>query len=73
MKRTGFATGNIVMEDSVFMLESMGLRTGIDLDKLMEVREIVASGLPGGPLRSAVAQAKAPIGFVPASALAQQE
>ena len=27
------ATGNVVTEDLVFMLEAMGLRTGIDLDK----------------------------------------
>ena len=67
------ATGNIVMEDTVFMLESMGLRTGIDLDKLIAVREIVESGLPDDPLRSAIAQAKPPVGFLPASALAQQE
>ncbi|MCH8204912.1 MAG: hydroxymethylglutaryl-CoA lyase [Candidatus Hydrogenedentes bacterium] len=67
------ATGNIVTEDTVFMLESMGLRTGIDLDKLIAVREIVESGLPDDPLRSAIAQAKPPVGFVPASALAQQE
>ncbi len=67
------ATGNIVTEDTVFMLESMGLRTGIDLEKLIAVREIVASGLPNDALRSAIAQAKPPMGFVPASALAQQE
>ncbi len=67
------ATGNIVTEDTVFMLESMGLRTGIDLDKLIAVREIVESGLPDDPLRSAIAQAKPPKGFSPASALAQQE
>ena len=30
------ATGNVVTEDLVFMLESMGLRTGIDLDLLLE-------------------------------------
>src|SRR5207253_375873 len=28
------ATGNIVLEDTVFMFESMGLETGIDLEKL---------------------------------------
>src|SRR5262249_26304082 len=36
------ATGNIVTEDLVYMLESMGLRTGIDLEKLLAVRGIVA-------------------------------
>ena len=30
------ATGNIPMEDLVFMLEGMGIQTGIDLEKLIE-------------------------------------
>ena len=33
------ATGNIVTEDLVFMLEAMGLNTGIDLGKLLAARE----------------------------------
>lgn len=41
------ATGNIVTEDLVFMLEAMGLRTGIDLEKLLAVREVVRAGLGG--------------------------
>lgn len=36
------ARGNIVTEDFVFMLERMGLSTGIDLDRLMQTREILA-------------------------------
>ena len=36
------ATGNIVMEDTVFMFEAMGCATGIDLDRLAAVRAIVA-------------------------------
>lgn len=44
------ASGNIVTEDLVLMLNSMGLETGIDLDKLIEVRAIVAEALPGEPL-----------------------
>src|SRR5262249_42093588 len=31
------ATGNVVMEDLVFMLESMGMRTGVDLEHLIGV------------------------------------
>jgi len=62
------ATGNIVMEDLVFMLESMGLRTGVDLDRLLEVRSILAEHLPDEPLQGALARAKSPIGFVAASA-----
>jgi hydroxymethylglutaryl-CoA lyase len=44
------ATGNIVTEDLVWLLESMGLRTGIDLDRLIAARTILAEGLPGEPL-----------------------
>lgn len=36
------ARGNIVTEDLVFMLERMGLSTGIDLDRLMRTREILS-------------------------------
>ena len=44
------ASGNLVTEDLVLMLNSMGLETGIDLDKLLAVRGIVAEALPGEPL-----------------------
>ena len=44
------SSGNIVTEDMVFMLNSMGYDTGIDLEKLLKVREIVAAALPGEPL-----------------------
>ena len=46
------ASGNIVMDDLVFMLDSMGLKTGIDIEKLLKVREIVAPQPPrNGALR----------------------
>ncbi len=44
------ASGNIVTEDLVFMLNSMGCDTGIDLEKLLKVREIVRAALPDEPL-----------------------
>ncbi len=44
------ASGNIVTEDLVFMLDAMGYDTGIDLDKLLKVREIVREALPDEPL-----------------------
>lgn len=44
------ASGNIVTEDLAFMLEAMGYNTGIDLDALMKVRDIVRSALPNEPL-----------------------
>ena len=44
------ASGNIVTEDLVFMLNAMGCDTGIDLEALIAVRAILAGALPGEPL-----------------------
>lgn len=44
------ASGNLVTEDLVLMLNAMGLDTGVDLDKLLAVRTILADALPGEPL-----------------------
>ncbi|PWU09920.1 MAG: hydroxymethylglutaryl-CoA lyase [Terriglobia bacterium] len=62
------ATGNIVTEDLVFLLESMGLRTGIDLEKLIAARGIIAEGLPGEQIYGSVPEAGLPKGFVYAAA-----
>jgi hydroxymethylglutaryl-CoA lyase len=62
------ATGNIVTEDLVFLLESMGLRTGIDLVRLIAAREIILEGLPGEPLYGNVPNAGLPKGFIYACA-----
>lgn len=61
------ATGNIVMDDLVFLLEGAGLRTGVDLDGLVEVREIISRNLPDETLHGMYALAGAPKGFRPAS------
>ena len=57
------ATGNIVTEDLVYLLESMGLDTGIDLDRLMAARAILADALPGEPLYGHVADSGVHKGF----------
>ena len=57
------ASGNIVTEDLVFMLEAMGLRTGIDLLKLLRVREVLRAALPGEPLYGFTPDAGLPLGF----------
>jgi len=57
------ATGNIVLDDLCFMLDAMGMRTGVDLEKLLAVREIVARNLPGTPLHGALARAGLPQGY----------
>ena len=51
------ATGNIPTEDLVYMLESMGYRTGVDLDKLLAVRSILSEGIQQEPLYGYVAAA----------------
>ena len=65
------ASGNIVTEDLVFMLEAMGLRTGIDLARLLDVRRIVAEALPGEPLHGFTPEAGIPLGYTPASSTAE--
>lgn len=61
------ASGNIVTEDLVFMLEAMGLSTGVDLPKLLEVRKIVREALPAEvELYGFTAEAGVPKGFRPA-------
>ncbi|KRB12890.1 hydroxymethylglutaryl-CoA lyase [Achromobacter mucicolens] len=54
------ASGNIVTEDLVFMLESMGFRTGVDLSRLLAARPLLADSLPQERLRSGVAAAGIP-------------
>lgn len=61
------ASGNIVTEDLVFMLEAMGLRTGIDLPKLLKVRDVLRAALPGDELYGFTPDAGLPLGFKPAT------
>jgi hydroxymethylglutaryl-CoA lyase len=61
------ASGNIVTEDLVFMLEAMGLHTGIDLDTLIASREVLLSGLPEEVIYGNVPEAGLPKGFIYAS------
>ena len=61
------ATGNIVMDDLVFLLEGAGLNTGVDLDALVVVRDIIVRNLPDETLYGMYARAGAPKGFQPAS------
>ena len=59
------ASGNIVTEDLVFMFESMGVSTGIDLYPLMACRKIIAEGLPEEELYGFTPEAGLPRGFTP--------
>jgi len=57
------ASGNVITEDLVFMFESMGISTGIDLDKLFKAREIMIRALPGEPVYGHTPVAGLPKGF----------
>ena len=58
------ASGNIVMDDLCFMLDSMGLCTGVDLEKLLQVRSIVHAALPDIEMHGALARAGLPRNYV---------
>jgi hydroxymethylglutaryl-CoA lyase len=57
------ASGNVVTEDLVFMLESMGFETGIDLPQLLEARALLHAGLPAEPMQGQVSKAGIPRTF----------
>ena len=59
------ASGNIVTEDLVFMLDSMGFKTGIDIEKLLKVRDIVIAALPDEEMYGFTPDAGVPKGYVP--------
>jgi hydroxymethylglutaryl-CoA lyase len=56
------ATGNVVFEDLVFLCESKGFATGIDIDRLIAVRTILHSEMPNEPLYGGLARAGLPRG-----------
>ena len=57
------ASGNVITEDLVFMFESMGVRTGIDLQKLFVAREILKKAIPEEPIYGHTPDAGLPKGF----------
>src|SRR6195256_1389518 len=54
------ATGNVVFEDLVFLCESKGFETGIDIEKLIAVRSILRSEMPSEALYGGLARAGLP-------------
>ena len=57
------ASGNICTEDLVFLLEAMGFRTGVNLDKLIAMRATVCEALGEQPYHGTIARAGLPKGF----------
>ena len=64
------ASGNVDTEDLVFMLESMGVATGVDLPKLLDLRKRVAGWLDGETLQGMVWRAGFPKTFAPVEGVA---
>jgi hydroxymethylglutaryl-CoA lyase len=54
------ATGNVVFEDLVFLCESKGFATGIDIEKLVAVRSILEAEMPDETLYGGLARAGLP-------------
>ncbi|MEG0555749.1 MAG: hydroxymethylglutaryl-CoA lyase [Comamonas sp.] len=50
------ATGNVATEDVVYLLQGLGIETGIDLDKLIDAGQFISEHL-GRPTQSRVAKA----------------
>jgi hydroxymethylglutaryl-CoA lyase len=57
----------VVTEDLVFMFESMGVNTGIDICKLIEVRQTAFASLPDAELYGHISKAGLPKGYQPLS------
>ena len=57
------ASGNVITEDLVFMFESMGVTTGVDLDKLFAARTLMIEAIPDEPVYGHTPVAGLPKGF----------
>jgi hydroxymethylglutaryl-CoA lyase len=51
------ASGNIATEDCVYLLESLGISTGIDIPAMLEVRKKLNSWMPDEPLEGKLLKA----------------
>ena len=60
------STGNITLEDLVYLMQKLGLWTGIDLDKLLQGQELLREILPEQTLYGVINRAgNYPADFVP--------
>src|SRR5919106_2154958 len=57
------ASGNVITEDLVFMFESMGVPTGINLEALFKARVILTDAIPQEPIYGHTPVAGLPKGF----------
>jgi hydroxymethylglutaryl-CoA lyase len=59
------ASGNINTEDTVYLVESLGFETGIDIAALLDLRRVIEGWLPGERFTGSVARAGLPKTFIP--------
>jgi len=52
------ASGNIATEDCVYLMENLGLNTGIDIEGMLKVRAKMDTWLPDEPLEGKLLKAK---------------
>ncbi|RST55652.1 hydroxymethylglutaryl-CoA lyase [Variovorax sp. MHTC-1] len=64
------ASGNVSTEDLAYMLGSMGIAAGVDIDELLALRQRVAEWLGGETLHGTLWRAGLPKTFAPETALA---
>jgi hydroxymethylglutaryl-CoA lyase len=57
------ASGNVATEDVAFMLASMGVKTGVDIDKLLVLRQKLVAWLPNTPTHGTLWRAGVPKSF----------
>ncbi|HUD92921.1 hydroxymethylglutaryl-CoA lyase [Sphingobium sp.] len=55
------ATGNIVLEDVIFLAQKMGFDVPVDLTRLVQARAILEAAMPDEPLYGGIARAGLPL------------
>ena len=60
------ASGNVSTEDVLYMLEGMGIQTGVDLDKIVEAGRLISSHLGRDNMSKVAKATQKPPGRAPA-------
>jgi hydroxymethylglutaryl-CoA lyase len=55
------ATGNIVMEDFAYLCQTSGFETGVNLEKLIAVLDVLRREMPNEPLYGGMAKVGLPM------------
>ena len=58
------ASGNVATEDLVYLLRGLGMRTGVDLDKLVDISAWISGALerePGSKVARAMLAKRTPV------------